>query len=143
MTTPPNLTKLNFTDIKQSLTDFLKNQSIFVGYNFEGSVIQTLIDLLSYNTYYYAFYSNMMSSELFLDSVTRIESLVSLVKPLGYTVPGRKSSSTTLKLSSANPISMPRYSLFIAADDSGSYYNFYNTDIISSSEEVDVLVTEA
>ena len=143
MTTPPNLTKLNFTDIKQSLTDFLKNQSIFVGYNFEGSVIQTLIDLLSYNTYYYAFYSNMMSSELFLDSVTRIESLVSLVKPLGYTVPGRKSSSTTLKLSSTSPISMPRYSLFIAADDSGSYYNFYNTDIISSSEEVDVLVTEA
>ena len=143
MTTPPNLTKLNFTDIKQSLTDFLKNQSIFVGYNFEGSVIQTLIDLLSYNTYYYAFYSNMMSNELFLDSVTRIESLVSLVKPLGYTVPGRKSSSTTLKLSSANPISMSRYSLFIAADSSGSYYNFYNTDIISSSEEVDVLVTEA
>ena len=141
MTTPPNLTKLNFTDIKQSLTDFLKNQSIFVGYNFEGSVIQTLIDLLSYNTYYYAFYSNMMSNELFLDSVTRIESLVSLVKPLGYTVPGRKSSSTTLKLSSANP-SMPRYSLFIAADDSGSYYNFYNTDIISSNGEVDVLVTE-
>ena len=141
MTTPPNLTKLNFTDIKQSLTDFLKNQSIFVGYNFEGSVIQTLIDLLTYNTYYYAFYSNMMSSELFLDSVTRIESLVSLVKPLGYTVPGRKSSSTTLKLSSANP-SMPRYSLFIAADDSGSYYNFYNRDIISSDVEVDVLVTE-
>ena len=141
MTTPPNLTKLNFTDIKQSLTDFLKNQSIFVGYNFEGSVIQTLIDLLSYNTYYYAFYSNMMSNELFLDTVTRIESLVSLVKPLGYTVPGRKSSSTTLKLSSANP-SMPRYSLFIAADDSGSYYKFYNTDIISSNGEVDVLVTE-
>jgi hypothetical protein len=143
MTTPPNLTKLNFTDIKQSLTDFLKNQSIFVGYNFEGSVIQTLIDLLSYNTYYYAFYSNMMSSELFLDSVTRIESLVSLVKPLGYTVPGRKSSSTTLKLSSTSPISMPRYSLFIAANDSGSYYKFYNTAIISSSEEVDALVTEA
>lgn len=143
MTTPPNLTKLNFTDIKQSLTDFLKNQSIFVGYNFEGSVIQTLIDLLSYNTYYYAFYSNMMSSELFLDTVTRIESLVSLVKPLGYTVPGRKSSSTTLKLSSTNPINMDRYSLFIAADSSGSYYNFYNTGIISSSEEVDVLVTEA
>lgn len=145
MTTPPNLTKLNFTDIKQSLTDFLKNQSIFVGYNFEGSVIQTLIDLLSYNTYYYAFYSNMMSNELFLDSVTRIESLVSLVKPLGYTVPGRKSSSTTLKLYSTSPIAMPRYSLFIAADDSGSYYKFYNTGIISSSAgaEVDVLVTEA
>ena len=144
MTTPPNLTKLNFTDIKQSLTDFLKNQSIFVGYNFEGSVIQTLIDLLSYNTYYYAFYSNMMSNELFLDSVTRIESLVSLVKPLGYTVPGRKSSSTTLKLSSANTINMDRYSLFIAADDSGSYYKFYNTGIISSGGggEVDVLVTE-
>ena len=145
MTPPPNLTKLNFTDIKQSLTDFLKNQSIFVGYNFEGSVIQTLIDLLSYNTYYYAFYSNMMSSELFLDSVTRIESLVSLVKPLGYTVPGRKSSSTTLKLYSTSPINMDRYSLFIAADDSGSYYKFYNTGIISSSAgaEVDVLVTEA
>lgn len=144
MTTPPNLTKLNFTDIKQSLTDFLKNQSIFVGYNFEGSVIQTLIDLLSYNTYYYAFYSNMMSNELFLDSVTRIESLVSLVKPLGYTIPGRKSSSTTLKLSSSETI-LPRYSLFTVVDASGSYYNYYNTNPIFLTEDVadNVLVTEA
>jgi hypothetical protein len=52
--TPTTLGKLEFSEIKQSLTDYLKNQSLFSGYNFEGSAMQTLIDLLSYNTFYYA-----------------------------------------------------------------------------------------
>ena len=95
-TSKPDLTKLDFSEIKTSLTDYLKNQSIFSGYEFNGSVMQTIIDLLAYNTYYYAFYSNMLSSEVFLDSAKRTNSLVSLVKPLGYTVPGYKSSSAII-----------------------------------------------
>ena len=144
MTTPPNLTKLNFDDIKQSLTDFLKNQSVFVGYNFQGTVIQTLIDLLSYNTYYYAFYSNMMSNELFLDTATRVESLVSLVKPLGYTVPGKKSSSTTIKIYREGETELSRYTKFTALDSNGVYYTFYNNLPIPLTDGVgdDILVTE-
>ena len=78
-TSKPDLTKLDFSEIKTSLTDYLKNQSIFSGYEFNGSVMQTIIDLLAYNTYYYAFYSNMLSSEVFLDSAKKTNSLVSLV----------------------------------------------------------------
>ena len=142
MTTNPDLTKLNFPDIKKSLTDFLKNQSVFVDYNFEGTVIQTLIDLLSYNTYYYAFYSNMITSELFLDTATRIESLTSLVKPLGYTIPGKKSSSTKIKYYLDGGDDLERYTPFTAINTNGVYYTFYNTDVAplnnSIADQVDV-----
>ena len=124
MTTTPDLTLLNFSDIKTSLTDYLKNQSVFSGYNFEGSTIQTLIDLLSYNTYYYAFYSNMMSSEVFLDSAQSINSIISLVKPLGYTVPGLKSSTSSITVDAA----VPPYTKFNGVFGNGVYYSFYNKE---------------
>ena len=124
MTTTPDLTLLNFSDIKTSLTDYLKNQSVFSGYNFEGSTIQTLIDLLSYNTYYYAFYSNMMSSEVFLDSAQSINSIISLVKPLGYTVPGLKSSTSSITVDAV----VPAYTKFNGVFSNGVYYSFYNKE---------------
>ena len=124
MTTTPDLTQLNFSDIKTSLTDYLKNQSVFSGYNFEGSTIQTLIDLLSYNTYYYAFYSNMMSSEVFLDSAQSINSIISLVKPLGYTVPGMKSSTSSITVDAE----VPAYTKFNGVFGNGVYYSFYNKE---------------
>ena len=124
MTTTPDLTLLNFSDIKTSLTDYLKNQSVFSGYNFEGSTIQTLIDLLSYNTYYYAFYSNMMSSEVFLDSAQSINSIISLVKPLGYTVPGMKSSTSSITVDAE----VPAYTKFNGVFGNGVYYYFYNKE---------------
>ena len=124
MTTTPDLTQLNFSDIKTSLTDYLKNQSVFSGYNFEGSTIQTLIDLLSYNTYYYAFYSNMMSSEVFLDSAQSINSIISLVKPLGYTVPGLKSATSSITVDAV----VPPYTKFNGVFGNGVYYSFYNKE---------------
>ena len=124
MTTTPDLTLLNFSDIKTSLTDYLKNQSVFSGYNFEGSTIQTLIDLLSYNTYYYAFYSNMMSSEVFLDSAQSINSIISLVKPLGYTVPGLKSATSSITVDAE----VPAYTKFNGVFGNGVYYSFYNKE---------------
>ena len=124
MTTTPDLTLLNFSDIKTSLTDYLKNQSVFSGYNFEGSTIQTLIDLLSYNTYYYAFYSNMMSSEVFLDSAQSINSIISLVKPLGYTVPGLKSATSSITVDAV----VPPYTKFNGVFGNGVYYSFYNKE---------------
>ncbi len=127
MTTTPDLTQLNFSDIKTSLTNYLKNQSVFSGYNFEGSTIQTLIDLLSYNTYYYAFYSNMMSSEVFLDSAQSINSIISLVKPLGYTVPGLKSATSSITVDAV----VPAYTKFDGVFGNGVYYCFYNKEILS------------
>lgn len=121
-TTPPNLTKIDFSDIKTSLTDYLKNQTTFVGYNFEGSAIQTIIDLLTYNTYYYAFYSNLLAAEVFLDSAQRTKSIVSLVKPLGYTVPGLKSAQAKINVSG----SFSNYTSFPGIAANGSVFNFYN-----------------
>lgn len=121
-TTPPNLTKIDFSDIKTSLTDYLKNQTTFVGYNFEGSAIQTIIDLLAYNTYYYAFYSNLLAAEVFLDSAQRTKSIVSLVKPLGYTVPGLKSAQAKINVSGT----VEAYLSFPGIAANGSVFNFYN-----------------
>jgi hypothetical protein len=121
-TTPPNLTKIDFSDIKTSLTDYLKNQTTFVGYNFEGSAIQTIIDLLAYNTYYYAFYSNLLAAEVFLDSAQRTKSIVSLVKPLGYTVPGLKSAQAKINVSG----SVQAYTSFPGIATNGSAFAFYN-----------------
>jgi hypothetical protein len=122
-TSPPNLTKIDFSDIKTSLTEYLKNQNIFVGYNFEGSAIQTIIDLLAYNTYYYAFYSNLLSSEVFLDSAQRTKSIVSLVKPLGYTIPGLKSAQARVNISS----NCSEFTSFTGFLNNGSIFSFYNT----------------
>jgi len=150
--TPPNLTKLNFDEIKSSLTDFLKNQTVFSGFNFEGTVIQTVIDLLAYNTYYYAFYSNMIANEAFLDTARRPTSIISLLKPLGYTVPGKRSATAFIKIFTSDTgtqsSEVPRYTLFSAISSSGSFYNFYNLNPVTliegvGGEESGILVAEA
>jgi hypothetical protein len=84
-TTKLKVTELDFDLIKTSLKDYLKAQSRFVDYDFEGSGMAVLLDLLSYNTHYNAFYTNMIANEMFLDSTTLRSSTISLAKQLGYT----------------------------------------------------------
>lgn len=76
--------KLDFDTIKSNLKNFLKGQEQFKDYNFEGSSLSILLDVLAYNTAYNAFYLNMLSSEVFLDSASMRESIVSRAKHLGY-----------------------------------------------------------
>lgn len=120
----PNLGKINFDDIKKSITDYLKAQDTLKDFNFEGSVIQTLINVLAYNTYYYAFYSNMVANESFLDSAQRIDSLISLTKPLGYFVPLRTSARATVNVTGLTS-DIPEYARFSGVDTDGVIYNFY------------------
>jgi hypothetical protein len=129
--TPTTLGKLEFSEIKQSLTDYLKNQSIFSGYNFEGSAMQTLIDLLSYNTFYYAYYANMINAEAFLDSAQKEDSVISLCKPLGYTVPSRTAATAFIKVSALpNNNAITAGTRFTASNSNGVNYSFYNlTDV--------------
>ena len=75
---------LDFEDIKAALKDYLRAQSDFTDYDFEGSVLSTLIDTLAYNTYYTAFNTNMVVNELFIDSATLRDNIVALAKQLGY-----------------------------------------------------------
>ena len=75
---------LDFDDIKTALKDYMRAQSDFTDYDFEGSTIATLLDTLAYNTYYTAFNTNMVVNEMFIDSATLRDNVVALAKQLGY-----------------------------------------------------------
>ena len=75
---------LDFEDIKVALKEYLRAQSDFTDYDFDGSALSVLIDTLAYNTYYTAFNTNMVVNELFIDSATLRDNVVALAKQLGY-----------------------------------------------------------
>jgi hypothetical protein len=91
MTDRLTVTELDFDTIKTNLKNFLKAQSEFTDYDFEGSSLNVLLDVLAYNTHYNAYYLNMVANEAFLDTAILRESVVSHSKTLGYTP---KSAST-------------------------------------------------
>ena len=86
-------TNLDFDQIKTSIKDYLRANSTFTGFDFEGSNFSVLIDTLAYNTYITAFNSNMIVNESFLDSATLRENVVSLARNIGY-VPRSRTAST-------------------------------------------------
>lgn len=79
-----NISELDFSQIKENLKDFLKGQNEFKDYNFDGSNMSVLLDILSYNTHYLSFHANMLANEMFLDSASIRQSVVSHAKTLGY-----------------------------------------------------------
>ena len=85
MATKLQVTELDFDDIKANLKTYMKNQTEFTDYNFEGSGLSHIIDLLAYNTHYLAMNANMAVNEAFLDTATLRSSVVSHAKTLGYT----------------------------------------------------------
>ena len=78
------LANLDFADIKSSLIDYLRANSDFTDYDFSGSTLSTMLDVLAYNTYYTAFNTNMVINEMFLDSASLRDNVVSLAKQIGY-----------------------------------------------------------
>ena len=78
------VSNLDFEDIKTSLKEYMRSQSEFTDYDFDGSALSTLIDTLAYNTYYTAFNTNMVVNELFIDSATLRDNVVAIAKQLGY-----------------------------------------------------------
>ena len=79
-----NFTNLDFDQIKTSIKDYLRSNSNFTDYDFEGSTLSTLIDVLAYNTYITSYNANMISNEVFIDSATLRENVVSLARNIGY-----------------------------------------------------------
>ena len=75
---------LDFNQIKASLKEYMRAQSDFTDYDFEGSTLSVLLDTLAYNTYYTAFNTNMVVNELFIDSATLRDNVVAIAKQLGY-----------------------------------------------------------
>ena len=77
-----NVSELDFDAIKTSLKEFLKGQETFQDYDFDGSGLSVLLDILAYNTHYNAIYNNLSINEMFLDSARKRNSVVSLAKTL-------------------------------------------------------------
>ena len=75
---------LDFDEIKSNIKTFLRGQSTLTDYDFEGSALNILIDVLAYNTHYNSLYTNLAVNEMFLDSANKYSSVVSLAKTLGY-----------------------------------------------------------
>jgi hypothetical protein len=90
------ITELDFDSIKGALKTYLKGQTEFEGYDFDGSAMSILLDVLAYNTHYNGFYTNMLASEMFMDSASLRSSVVSLAKHLGYTPASKKGSSVEI-----------------------------------------------
>lgn len=81
---PTNLIDINFEDIKESIKSYLRTRNEFTDYDFTGSTLSYLIDVLAYNTYYTAFNANMAINEMFLDSASLRDNIVSLARYLNY-----------------------------------------------------------
>ena len=91
-----NFANLDFDQIKTSIKDYLRSNSNFTDYDFEGSNLSTIIDVLAYNTYITSYNANMVSNEVFIDSATLRENVVSLARNIGYVPRSKKCSQANI-----------------------------------------------
>ena len=91
-----NFSNIDFDQIKVSIRDYLKANSNFTDYDFEGSNLSTIIDTLAYNTYISSYNANMVTNEVFIDSATLRENIVSLARNIGYVPRSRKAATATI-----------------------------------------------
>ncbi|MGA1590414.1 MAG: hypothetical protein ACO36B_06385 [Methylophilaceae bacterium] len=91
-----NFTNLDFDQIKTSIRDYLRSNSNFTDYDFEGSNMSVIIDMLAYNTYISSYNANMVSNEVFIDSATLRENIVALARNIGYIPGSRKAAKANI-----------------------------------------------
>jgi hypothetical protein len=121
------LTQLDFDSFKTSLKTYLTEQSEFQDYDFEGSNLSVLLDVLAYNTYQNAFYMNMVSNEMFLDSAKLRDSVISHAKELNYLPRSFTSAKADIRLTvtptdpNKNSIVVPKGTAFISRVDDYSF----------------------
>ena len=128
-----NIVGLDFDDAKASLKAYLQSQDTLKDYNFDGSVLSTVLDVLAYNTHYQAFYANMVANEMFLDSAVLRPSVVSHAKALGYVPSSRRASKAVLGASAAGASEstyLARGTEFIGTNDAGTQYRFVLLDTV-------------
>lgn len=134
------LSGLDFNDIKRNLKTFLQSQDTFKDYNFEGSALTTLLDILAYNTQYNAFYLNMVANEMFLDTALQRSSVVSHAKLLNYTPQSASAPTANVDISVVNvantSLTLPAYTNFISESVDGVNYNFITTDAITATTDI-------
>lgn len=130
-------TELDFDAIKSNLKTYLQGQTEFQDYDFEGSGLSILLDVLAYNTHYNALYTNLAVNESFLDSASKRSSVVSLSKQLGYTPYSVAAAKAVVTITVSTPTLTPTV-LTIPKNTSlstiinGVTYNFYTTSAVTT-----------
>ena len=139
-----NFSNLDFDQVKQSLKDYLQANSNFTDYDFEGSNLSSILDVLAYNTYITSYNANMVANEVFLDSATLRENVVSIARNIGYLPKSRKAARATVSffvdVSAVSPLPV---SLILKkgpiATSQGSFAN--SSFIFSIIDDITVPVT--
>lgn len=125
-----NVSDLDFDLIKASLKEFLKSQDQFTDYDFDGSGLNILLDVLAYNTHYNAMYTNLAVNEMFLDSASKRDSVISIANNYGYIPISRTAARANLSMTvpigsnTSGTLSLPKFSAFTSTI-SGVEYSFY------------------
>ena len=130
------VTELDFDNIKDNLKVFLKSQSQFKDYDFEGSGMNILLDVLAYNTHYLGFNANMLANEMFLDSASLRSSVVSHAKTLGYETISARAPVATVNVSlntTANTKTMSAGTAFTTSVDGTDYQFVTIADVTASN----------
>ena len=134
-------TNLDFDQIKTSIKDYLRANSNFTDFDFEGSNLSVLIDTLAYNTYITAFNSNMTVNESFLDSATLRENVVSLARNIGYVPKSRTAAQATVSFDVTTSGNTPSLTLQAGLVCVGSYND--TSYVFSIPESITTTTTQA
>ena len=123
----------DFDAIKLNLKSFLQGQTQFQDYDFEGSSLNILLDVLSYNTHYLAYLANMATNEVYLDSADIRNNIVSLAKMIGYTPSSPKAPMANIDIiinnATGTSITMNKGTVFTTSVDDISYQYVTNSDV--------------
>jgi hypothetical protein len=144
-----SLTQLDFTEYKNSLKAYLREQNEFKDYDFDGSNLSVLLDILAYNTYQNAFYLNMVSNEMFLDSAKLRDSVISHAKELNYLPRSFTSAKATVQLritpsdANKNSVVIPKGTSFITRVDDFSYSFNTNENLVVTNKVNGTFVSES
>ena len=153
----PVVANLDFEDVKSDLIEHFKSKSEFTDYEFTGSSLNLLLDILSYNTHYYSLASNFLLNESYLDTATIRQNIVSHAKTLNYVPRSVRSASTTLTLTFTKQdaddkvVVIPTGSTFTSSSGNSSFV-FYTTEdyvlqfdtleAVGTQKSIDVVVYE-
>ena len=132
-----NFANLDFDQIKTTLENYLKDNSTFTDYDFEGSNLSTILDVLAYNTYITSYNANMVANEVFIDSATLRENVVSLARNIGYTPKSRKAAQATVSffIDTSDIIPSPATITLKAGPVATSAGTFGNTSFVFSIKD--------
>ena len=135
--------ELDFNSIRNNLKTYLSSQSEFTDYNFEGSGLSVLLDILAYNTYYNSYYLNMVANEAFLDTAQIRQNILSQAKLINYVPTSPHASEAMINIrvtptASENQVvdtlTLNRYTRLLGADIEGKSYPFVTVNANTASK---------